>query len=441
VSGSDATLTAARATGTTPAYLTQASINPLGATAIILLITLLSAAVLPLLMYRKVPAKIAQRFDRFSFAHSTDIDASPKLYPTQLGAALTWAFLCSSILVVVLLATASNVQTINGVVPPSSIENAGTAVANFEFTLRAHSSAATVAAYCNATAGTTTSSSGPAGYSISAQTGFSSRMQLQLTATGSGSCGLTANCLGCGLTSSAPQISFQLPFDAQLVEWEVWVSRASPSGWTRNYGLLQQQPDQLLDAEGQLQMQLMESYYSDDTASGSIESGFEMSYVGYEQLVAQSPANYSAAASVTVQFLFSRSDVVFQSVVSSKQSVLQQLTVILSAVSSLFAGFAIAFGLLEGHLFKQRSGHVSLDSRSGEAYVRSEKEAEKQADSGIELQVVKPGPAATAASAATDKMIPSPLHASDSEFADMHNIAEPSRCSPNNNLGVPETTD
>jgi hypothetical protein len=150
VSDSDDTLMAARATGSTPAYLTQASVNPLGATGFILLITLMSAAVVPLLVYRALPAWLTQWTDQFGSAHVADVDACHKRYPTQLGAALTWAFLCSSALVAVLLATASNVQTDTGVVPPSSVADTGSAAANFEFTLRAHSSASTAAVYCNA---------------------------------------------------------------------------------------------------------------------------------------------------------------------------------------------------------------------------------------------------------------------------------------------------
>jgi len=353
-------------------YPTQANNNLLSTSSIVILAVFLALACLPLVAYRLLPAKVVQYADGFSSQHKTDIDSPPMHYPTQLGAAMTWVFLCASVLVAVLLATPSNVQTVSGLIPPSSSSEAGTATAQFQFTLRAYSSATTIAAQCTSNGGS------GGGYAIVAQGGFTSTMQTSLTpadASGSPSCAITANCVNCGLTRVQPSITFRLPFDAQFIEWEVWVSGASPGAWTRKYGLLQQQPGQLLDAQGQVQLQLMESYYTDKTAGddSAVLAGFEMSYVAYQTVVPQSPDAFSAASSVQVTFVFARSDVLFASVVSTKLTVLQQLTIILSALGSVFSACILIFQVLERFVLKGRSGHVSRHPDTGAPFVRTDR--------------------------------------------------------------------
>lgn len=58
---------------------------------------------------------------------------------------------------------------------------------------------------------------------------------------------------------------------------------------------------------------------------------------------------------------------------SNKLTVLQQLTIILSALSSLFSFCILIFQVLEHFVFKDRSGHISLHPDTGVPFVRPDK--------------------------------------------------------------------
>ena len=359
---SDTVLMAASATANTPSNLTQSSANTLSGTSIVVMIVLLSVAFVPWFIYRKVPASLADYVDQFSYNHKPETGEPILVYPTQFGSAMTWSFLCVGTMVAVLLATAPNTQLTTGIVPPSSNPLAGTARGDFEITLRVHSGKATVAAQC--------STGSQAGFRLTSQAGFSASYNQRVIASGSGSsCSVATDCLGCGLSGVSAIVGFTFPYDAQLIEWEVWVNSASPGGWSRRYGVLQQLPNQLLDAHGQLQFSLMESYYANEQAGSVTQSGYENEYSQYFTVTAQSLDTFSSQSRVQVDFLFTKSDVLFQSTVSNKLSTLQILTVMLSALGSLFSGFAILFALLERYVLKRRSGRVQKHAETGKVFV------------------------------------------------------------------------
>ena len=362
---SDSTLSSSSATGTTPSELSQPSPDSLSRTDIILIIVFIVIAFLPWLAYRQVPAWLARYVDQFSTKQKPEIGQVAPRHPTQFGSVVTWSFVCIGVMVAVVLGTAPNTLITTGIVPPSSTNLAGSAKANFELTIRVYSGDATIASSCGITG------TGPNGFSLTGQTGFVGAYASRAMPSSSGStCLLAADCLGCGLSGSSASVSFTLPYDAQLIEYEVWINSASPGSWSRRYGILQQQQGRLLDAQGVLDFSLSEAYYID----GSTEaSGFELSYLQYES-TPQSLDSFNSASQVQVIFAFQKESVLYKTVVSSKLSTLQILTVVLSALGSLFAGFAFLFSFLERHLLKRRSGRVDQDEKTGAVFVVTDSE-------------------------------------------------------------------
>jgi hypothetical protein len=106
----------------------------------------------------------------------------------------------------------------------------------------------------------------------------------------------------------------------------------------------------------------MESYFNDertpafnkDARSGASarRSGFEISFLSFAVVEPQSAAAFTASSTVTVSFSLQKSDVILHTRLSDKQTPLQLLTLIASAVVSLFSMFALAFRVLESQLIK-----------------------------------------------------------------------------------------
>jgi hypothetical protein len=154
--------------------------------------------------------------------------------------------------------------------------------------------------------------------------------------------------------------AFQLPYSAQLIEWELWVHSAVPATWTRRYGVLTQLPGgRLLDAESELRFSVMESYYADErsaafapgvAAADRKRSGFELNFLSLSSVRPQLADSFSSRSTVAVAFALQKSDVVLRTQLSDRQSILQLLAVIASTTVSLFSIFAIGFRLTEHHL-------------------------------------------------------------------------------------------
>ena len=327
-------------------------------------------AFVPLLLYRFLPRRAVLILDQFSLAHRIRIGEAVKKVPTQFGAMVTWSFLWVAALVAILLATQTNTVSTVELLPPSALSSqAGTAVADWEITLRVHTgeTVSELGSWCNNAA---------SGSLLSQQTGFSSAFTLATSAATAGSCSLAADCLDCGLSASSGLASFTFPSSAQLIEWELWVNSAQPDAWTRRYGVLTQLPGRLIDAQSSLEFSALESYFSDERSSSfnkgvrsgadAQRSGFELSFLSFSVVEPQSAATFTASSTVAVTFSLQRSDVLLRTRLSDKQTLLQLVTLIASSVVSLFSIFAIAFRLTEAHLIK-RCGLSPGEIHSGEA--------------------------------------------------------------------------
>ena len=357
--GNDATLSAIGADGPDPTReVEQLQPDDLSSGSITALAVLLSLAFLPWIFFRRVPTWLAVRMDQFSLKHGIDVGESLIAYPTQFGTVVTWSFLCLSLLVAVLLSLAPNTQTVGSLVPPSSFKTKIAALGDFQLTLRAHVSPEAALHECVSSVGS--------GVRFDSSVSFSSSFTTHIESTSPTTCSMSADCIGCSLTGIRPSLEFSFPFDSQLIEYEIWVNSATPGGWSRRYGVIQQLPGQLLDAKGEIHMSLMPSYYMNDVGLSAIRTGFELEYQQYLSIASQSMDEFNAKSRVALRFLFQQSDIYYQTVVSSKQSNLQLITVVLSAIGSIFAGFAILFGFIEKRILKYQSGPMTKDHHTGE---------------------------------------------------------------------------
>jgi hypothetical protein len=332
---------------------------------------MIAVAFLPWLFYRRIPARIAAYADRFSAMHKAKIGETFRVYPTQFGSAVTWSFLCISAVLALLLLGVPNTLTTDAILPTFSSSLASTATADISVTLRAFSTSATDAAQS-----CPSSAQAAAGYRLSSQQGFSSPFNIRTHPVDNVSCGLALDCIGCGLSARTAMLQLDFPFDAQLIEWEVVIPDGLSGGPRRLYGIIQQQQGQLLDAHGELQFTTMESYRVDERVSDPdkrVHSGFGVDYQGYVTRVAQSTETYNREARVRVDFVFQSADVIFQQTVTSKLSPLQLVSMIASAVASLFAAFGVAFAVLEGTALKKwlhwNSGEVKKRASDSTLYI------------------------------------------------------------------------
>lgn len=397
--GGDSTLQESGATGARPA--TSAEDDGVSNRAsTILIIVLLLVAFAPWPLYRVVPAWLALRADRFSLSHATAPGMHPKSQPTQLGAVFSWSFACMAALTITLLVTAPNDISSSAVVPPSTTALTGSAAASWQITIRAYSSASSVASSCHLDP-------------VSSQSGFSNPLTVRTLAVpspgtdGSGSslCAVAADCVGCRVTTSAPRVNFTFPHDAQLIEWEVWVSAAAPGAWTRLYGVQQQQDlGALLDAEGELHFSIMESYYTDERAALTRtvrQSGFELSFLQYQRVRPQLASAFHGASLVSLSFVFDRATVVFESSVRDKLSVLQLVVVVVSAVVSIFSAFSVLFMMLEKYAVQRwmrwDSGQATNDTVTGRAIIIKHTPDSKRIASDQHAYEVDPIPSVRAA--------------------------------------------
>ena len=356
--GSDATLSAHKATE--PAKVATASRSrdtnsfTLSSAATAGLVTaLLIVAFAPLVAYRFVPARAAVWLDQFSLARKIGVGAFVSNTPSQFGAVVTWTFLWVALLVAILLGLQDNTQRTTELLPPSAAPMADSAVASWQITLRAFTGedAAAMAVWCRSDNSNL----------LSRQSGFSGAFTLHAEVQGQ-SCAVTADCSSCGVSALA-SAAFSFPYSAQLIEWELWVNGAQPNSWARRYGILTQLPGgRLLDAESELRFSVMESYFADErsaafapgvAAADKQRSGFELNFLSLSSIQPQPAATLTAVSTVTVAFALQKSDVVLESVLSDKQSLLQLGALIASAVVSLFSIFAIGFRMVEAHIFRR----------------------------------------------------------------------------------------
>lgn len=96
-------------------------------------------------------------------------------------------------------------------------------------------------------------------------------------------------------------------------------------------------------------------------------SGFKMNYLSYTSKLKQTVNSITTASNIHLDFVLSRSDVIHQTIIYSKQTTFQLLTSILSTVVSLFSLFLIFFSICEYVFGKLNIDFYEVDCRPTEA--------------------------------------------------------------------------
>ena len=333
-----------------------------------LLLSLVIGSIIPLLLYRFIPIKKAHPLDVMAAAHRLKPGGLLVYRPTQFGVAFSLCFLCLATFTAIQLGSASNATMLNTLQPASANPNTGTAQAAMQITLKAYGAPAAGSSspwaldtWCMSN--TTKADS----------TGFTEGILSSRAAIQRSACVLAVDCLDCGM-DGVGSVTLTLPYVAQLLEWEVWVTGAIPGSWSRFYGVVSQLPDQMLDAQATLQFSAIEAYFIDSRVTSSISyckrpgasahlsaetgvtcslpdhssgSGFEMAFSKYNQVAAQSADTITTNSKVALTFQFQKQDVVYQTTVAAKLSVFQILSSVLATVVSLLSVFMLLFGLTE----------------------------------------------------------------------------------------------
>jgi hypothetical protein len=359
--------------------------NAISTTILLALLIVLSVlAFITLATYRLLPAKVALRLDRYKMDTDLAVGESPKLQPSQFGAACTLAFVCMAVLVGVYLGGEPNTLQTTALMSPSGTTPgvlAGSAKALIQITLLVHSGAASLPEYCSTTSASNWLSSSST--LVQLQSGFSRSFSLRTapspTSDGSApsACAIAVDCVDCRITSTNGVLEFELPYTAQLIEWEVFSSGAAlHETWSRRYGVLTQLPGELLDAHGRLTLSAIESFYIDKrSSSNAATSGYEVDFKGYETVTAQASDAFNSNSSVRVEFALEGQSIVLQTRVSTLRSPLQLAASILSVIVSLFSVFAIIFSQFKTKVLPMASLHtgpVCVHKDTGEAFVHAD---------------------------------------------------------------------
>jgi len=355
--------------------LSHSSFDPTGALVLsstmeILMICLLVGSAIPLLLYRFIPKRVVPPLDVFSQAHKLMPGGLKVNSPTQYGAAFSLCFVLVALFVALQLGTQSNATMTSTLQPASANNNTGSARGAWQISVRAFGApSADGSALSNALDQWCVDGLG----APLSTTGFDGTPSLRYSIQ-SGACVLLIDCLDCGM-GGVGSFSITVPAAAQLLEWEVWSTGAVPGSWSRFYGVASPSAGELLDAASTLRFSAMEAYFLDTRDAESITyctdpdshftgvtcslptassgSGFELSFSDWETEQVQEPSLLTASSTVTLRFLFNKQDVVYQTSVSSKQSVFQILSSVLATVVSLLSVFAVVFALSERHVLRR----------------------------------------------------------------------------------------
>lgn len=182
-----------------------------------------------------------------------------------------------------------------------------------------------------------------------------------------------------------------------------------------------------MDAEGKLHFSLIESYYTDERGTVPVSrTGFELEFTQYTTVQPQLQSTFSASSSVRVGLSFVKSDVLFQTTVSSKLNTLQLVSVILSTVAALFSAFAILFTLTEKWVLHRwmrvSSGIVAMDSATGAPRVLSSLPSDQPPQVNDKMQAFH--------DEADSDLTANPLSASDIELSDVSSFQGQSTATP-----------
>jgi hypothetical protein len=236
-------------------------------TMLALMLSLCLACLIPLLCFRLLPLRAAKRIDLMSTCHSLESGGILVSRPTQFGASVSLSFVLVSIAVAIQLGTASNATLSSTLQPASANDHTGTAQGAWQVTIKAHGApesgagALSLDQWCMGSK-PLRGNSGFTSHTGTAPMGARTTIQ-------DGACVIAVDCLDCSV-SSVGSVSISVPYVVQLVEWELWISGATPKSWSRMYGALTQVNGAMLDAESNLRFSVMESYYIDERAASSI---------------------------------------------------------------------------------------------------------------------------------------------------------------------------
>jgi hypothetical protein len=320
---------------------------------------LIVVAIVPLLIFHHLPAKPSLLLDRFSWNQSAPSGGVKKRQPSQFGAALSITFLFAAVVVGLFLCTSSNTDTKSSLIPPSSLSESETAVSNIGVTLKVYMGIQNIEDSCRSGVNTE-------------QSGFSNFFSVQIFPDlNVGACNVILDCNKCTLTGPLSLLNLSFPYSSQLIEWELSMTGATPGSISRRYGALSQQPGHLMDRRGELKFSAIESVYQDLTGGSTsfpLFSGYDMDFIAYSQKEEQPITSFNSESKVELSFTFTKSPVIFQTLIVNRMSILQQVTLTLSAISSLFGAFAILYGVLHGYaipILRINPGYIVDDDGDG----------------------------------------------------------------------------
>jgi len=356
---------------------------------IAIVVGIFTLAILPVTLYRLLPARLALFVDQFSLNDRIKVGEGPTRSPTQFGAAITLCFICIACLLGLYLATAPNTSTNTALLPPSAVTDP--AEADMEITLRIHSGEESTSQYC--------ADSGDASVPwydsslVSSQSGLSQPFTIRTHPAG-GICSIAADCQQCSLTTPLAALAFNLPASAQFIEWEVWVAAAQPRASARRYGVLSQLPGLLRDESGRLTLSAIQSYYTDRTGDTTIEkSGYEIDFGGYSIVQIQSNATFTESSRVELSVELEKSPIIFQTTVTNKLSTIQILAAVLSAIISLFSVFAIMVAICKGyflpHLHLIPGRVVDERAQGGDVYILQDSKSDAHARKLVRMRSLR----------------------------------------------------
>lgn len=130
-------------------------------------------------------------------------------------------FLLVAVYVAIQLGTASNATLVNTLQPASANNNTGTAQGAFQFSLKAYGSPAVGSGLPHALDSWCTQSG------AAPTTGFTGGNATIRSVIQGEACVLLVDCLDCGM-GGVGGVTLTVPYVAQLLEWEVWVTGAVP---------------------------------------------------------------------------------------------------------------------------------------------------------------------------------------------------------------------
>jgi hypothetical protein len=308
--------------------------------------TLLSLALLSVLLSGYMPTALASRFDQFSAAHHTDNDQYVKVHWTYLGFGMTLSFLFIAILVGTIIGTAINSASSTTMIPTSSVTVVPTA--NIFVTMKVYSDTETISSACSSASGQVTVSS----------SGFSnpSAVQYLLAADespGIGACTIFVPCYQCSV-STVSSVQVVVPYAANVIEMQVETSAPDlgplAGTVTRLYSTLGTNSNTPLDPSSQIAYSLTIEMYDDTISDLPVSSGFATSYISYTTLESQPIAQPLVSDTATVNFVFTTSDVAISQTVTTLLSPVQIAVSVVTSIVSLLNIWTKLFGKLESGL-------------------------------------------------------------------------------------------